>query len=138
MWDFVVYKGFYCFFTGNLLYRGSLCGSFVSQGFVLPGFRNIYRGSLRQEMGYTGLVIPGIQPRSQSSSAISDVTSPVKLVGKIRIARTGLGTRLPGISCYVKAHSLYRNFDILVSLMTAIYRGTLYLRISQQILPRTK
>ena len=47
------------------------------------------------------------QPRSQSSSAISDVTSPVKLVGKIRaialgfkpplatrIARTGLGTRL--------------------------------------------
>ena len=38
------------------------------------------------------------QPRSQSSSAISDVTSPVKLVGKpplvTRIARTGLGTRL--------------------------------------------
>ena len=44
------------------------------------------------------------QPRSQSSSVISDVTSPVKLVGKIalgsklplvtRIARTGLGTRL--------------------------------------------
>ena len=47
------------------------------------------------------------QPRSQSSSAISDLTSPVKLVGKIRaialcskpplvtrIARTGLGTRL--------------------------------------------
>ena len=47
------------------------------------------------------------QPRSQSSSAISDRTSPVKLVGKIRtialgsksplvtrIARTGLGTRL--------------------------------------------
>ena len=47
------------------------------------------------------------QPRSQSSSAISDKTSPVKLVGKIRaialgskpplvtrIARTGLGTRL--------------------------------------------
>ena len=52
------------------------------------------------------------QPRSQSSSAISDVTSPVKLVGKIRpgrpraialgskppvvtrIARTGLGTSL--------------------------------------------
>ena len=47
------------------------------------------------------------QPRSQSSSAISDVTSPVKLVGKVRavalgskpplvtrIARTGLGTRL--------------------------------------------
>ena len=25
-----------------------------------------------------------VQPRSQSSSAISDVTSPVKLVGKIR------------------------------------------------------
>ena len=47
------------------------------------------------------------QPRSQSSLAISDRTSPVKLVGKIRtialgskpplvtrIARTGLGTRL--------------------------------------------
>ena len=47
------------------------------------------------------------QPRSQSSSAISDVTSPVKLVGKVRaiafgskpppvtlIARTGLGTKL--------------------------------------------
>ena len=27
------------------------------------------------------------QPRSQSSSAISDVTSPVKLVGKIRGGR---------------------------------------------------
>ena len=53
-----------------------------------------------------------MQPRSQSSTAISDVTSPVKLVGKIhrvrpraiasvsktplvtRIARTGLDTRL--------------------------------------------
>ena len=47
------------------------------------------------------------QPRSQSTSAILDVTSPVKLVGKIcavalgskpplvtRIARTDLGTRL--------------------------------------------
>ena len=40
------------------------------------------------------------QPRSQSSSAISDVTSPVKLVGKSKpplvtqTARTGLGTRL--------------------------------------------
>ena len=49
------------------------------------------------------------QPRSQSFSAISDVTSPVKLVGKIRrglyrtrfqgssvtrVARTRLGTRL--------------------------------------------
>ena len=51
------------------------------------------------------------QPRSQSSSAISDVTSSVKFVGKnrrgrdaialgsmphlvTRIARTGLGTRL--------------------------------------------
>ena len=47
------------------------------------------------------------QPRSQSSSGISDMTSPVKLVGKVcaitlaskpplvtRIARTGLGTRL--------------------------------------------
>ena len=29
----------------------------------------------------------GYQPRSQSSSAISDVTSPVKLVGKIRPGR---------------------------------------------------
>ena len=27
------------------------------------------------------------QPRSQSSSAISDVTSPVKLVGKVRLGR---------------------------------------------------
>ena len=46
------------------------------------------------------------QPRSQSSLVISDVTSPVKLVGKesialgsklplvTRIVRTGLGTRL--------------------------------------------
>ena len=59
-----------------------------------------------------------IQPRSQSSSAISDVTSPVKLVGKIRlgryraialgskpplvtrIARTGLGTRLRMIKLF--------------------------------------
>ena len=57
--------------------------------------------------------LPINQPRSRSSSAISDVTSPVKFVGKIRlgrpraialgskpplvtrIARTGLGTRLP-------------------------------------------
>ena len=52
------------------------------------------------------------QPRSQSSSAISDVTSPVKLIGKIRaialgfkpplltrIARTGLGTRLGTTVC---------------------------------------
>ena len=45
-----------------------------------------------------------LEPRSQSSSAILDVTSPVKLVGKIplgskpplvtRTARTGLSTRL--------------------------------------------
>ena len=28
-----------------------------------------------------------VQPRPQSSSAISDVTSPVKLVGKIRLGR---------------------------------------------------
>ena len=49
-----------------------------------------------------------VKPRSQSSSAISDVTSPVKHVGKVRraialgskpppvtrIARGGLGTRL--------------------------------------------
>ena len=34
-------KAFFCFSTGNLLYRGSLCRSFVSQGFVLPGFRDI-------------------------------------------------------------------------------------------------
>ena len=44
------------------------------------------------------------QPQSQSSSTISDVTSPVKYVGKFalgsklplvtRIARTGLSTRL--------------------------------------------
>ena len=53
--------------------------------------------------------VPVFQPRSQSSSVISDVTSPVKFVGKIRraialgskpllvtrIARTALGTRLP-------------------------------------------
>ena len=52
------------------------------------------------------------QPRSQSSSAISDVTSPVKLVGKIRaialgskpplvtrIARIGMGTRLGTTVC---------------------------------------
>ena len=41
LWDFVIYKGFFLLFTGNFLYRGSSCGSFVSQGFVLPGFRNI-------------------------------------------------------------------------------------------------
>ena len=36
----------------------------------------------------TGAHNPGYgQPRSQSSSAISDVTSPVKLVGKIRLGR---------------------------------------------------
>lgn len=34
------------------------------------------------------------QPRSQSSSAISDVTSSVQLVGRIWLARIGLGTRL--------------------------------------------
>ena len=52
------------------------------------------------------------QPRSPSSSATSDVTSPVKLVGKIRaiafgskpplvtrIARTGLGTRMGTTVC---------------------------------------
>ena len=48
------------------------------------------------------------QPRSQSSSAISDVTLPVKLVGKIRLARTGLGTRLEchlssAVSCLEKS-----------------------------------
>ena len=31
----------------------------------------------------------GVQPSSQSSSAISDVTSPVKLVGKVRLANNG-------------------------------------------------
>ena len=62
------------------------------------------------------------QPRSQSSSAISDVKSPVKLVGKIRlspialgskpplvtrIARTGLGTRLhsPILACKNKTEN---------------------------------
>ena len=53
--------------------------------------------------------VPVFQPRSPSSSVISDVTSPVKFVGKIRraialgskplqvtrIARTALSTRLP-------------------------------------------
>lgn len=34
------------------------------------------------------------QLRSQSSSAISDVTSSVQLVGRIWLARIGLGTRL--------------------------------------------
>ena len=57
LWDFVLYKGFFCFFTENLLYRGSLCGSFVSQALVIPGFRNSDRGSLGQEMGYARLVI---------------------------------------------------------------------------------
>ena len=66
------------------------------------------------------------QPRSQSSSAISDVTSPVKLVGKIRlgskpplvtrIARTGLGMRLQatiyketpvGMNCPVGGDKFY-------------------------------
>ena len=54
------------------------------------------------------------QPSSQSSSAISDVTSPVKLVGKIRlsskpplvtrIARTGLGTRLMILNSFTVAN----------------------------------
>ena len=35
------------------------------------------------------------QPRSQSSSAISDVTSPVKLVGKIRQGKFALGSKSP-------------------------------------------
>ena len=61
---------------------------------------NLGRPKLRSSVGSD-------QPRSQSSSAISDVTSPVKLVGKIcaialgskpplvtRIARTGLGARM--------------------------------------------
>ena len=46
---------------------------------------NIYNSwilSVRVIMSLTGQ--PALQPRSQSSSAISDVTSPVKLVGKIR------------------------------------------------------
>ena len=38
---------------------------------------NLGRPKLRSSVGSD-------QPRSQSSSAISDVTSPVKLVGKIR------------------------------------------------------
>ena len=55
------------------------------------------------------------QPRSQSSSAISDVTSPVKLVGKIRlnskpplvtrIVRTGLGTRLMIFNSFTVANA---------------------------------
>ena len=68
------------------------------------------RGETAVFEGYVG----SCQPRSRSSSAISDVTSPVQLVGKIRrglshygsialgskppqvtrMARTGLGTRL--------------------------------------------
>ena len=35
------------------------------------------------------------QPRSQSSSAISDLTSPVKLVGKIRRGRLALLRLVP-------------------------------------------
>ena len=37
------------------------------------------------------------QPRSQSSSAISDVTSPVKLVGKIRLGRLALSRSVPSL-----------------------------------------
>ena len=60
------------------------------------------------------------QPRSQSSSAISDRTSPVKLVGKIRsialgskpplvtrTARTGLGTRLVVRNHHLKSQILF-------------------------------
>ena len=43
---------------------------------------------------YNSQLIKPIQTRSQSSSVISDVTSPVKLVGK---APTSLGTRLKAI-----------------------------------------
>ena len=38
-----------------------------------------------------------LQPRSQSSSAISDVTSPVKFVGKIRPGRLALFRSVPSL-----------------------------------------
>ena len=37
------------------------------------------------------------QPRSQSSSTISDVTSPVKLVGKIRLGHLALSRSVPSL-----------------------------------------
>ena len=82
------------FFTGNLLYRGSLCGSFVSQGFVI-GFRNILIGVRLTRNGLCGV----------------SYTGDILLCYQTRT----------GISLY---------------LYVVIYRGTLYLRISQQILPR--
>ena len=73
------------------------------------------------------LFLHGVQPRSQLSSAISHMTSPVKLVGKIRaialgskpplvtrIARTGLGTRLHGVIFTLALLSLRKNGVLLV------------------------
>ena len=63
----------------------------------------MHREPLRPFRSYPYLILEAwgntyAQPRSQSSSAISDVTSPVALRSKLplvtRIARTGLGTRL--------------------------------------------
>ena len=52
--------------------------------------RNVWRGSQNTTRDFCSLFFVEhslTQPRSQSSSAISDVTSPVKLVGKIRLGR---------------------------------------------------
>ena len=63
----------------------------------------MHREPLRPFRSYPYLILEAwgntyAQPRSQSSSAISDVTSPVALRSKLplvtRVARTGLGTRL--------------------------------------------
>ena len=68
---FLYVRAFFSFFTGNLLYGGSLCGSFVSQGFVI-GFRNTVVRETRNGLSgvsctgdiflcYKGLVVPGFR-----------------------------------------------------------------------------
>ena len=55
-----------------------------------------------------------VQPRSQSSSAISDVTSPVKLVGKVRRA-IALGSKLPPVTWIARSGQGTRLRRVIVS-----------------------
>ena len=64
----------------------------LSLGTMLSNFLGVpHKSSLLAEASFHGFparripMMQQVQPRSQSSSAISDVTSPVKLVGKIRL-----------------------------------------------------
>ena len=61
------------------------CATQRDVGFIVTMVtREILANSNSIRWGTKIIFDPGLQPRSQSSSAISDVTSPVKLVGKIR------------------------------------------------------